>query len=302
MVFPFSITAASFILRLYSGASMPSVIDLHSHSNCSDGEFTPALLVEEAHSRGVTTLALTDHDTVAGLDEAEAAATRLGIEFVPGVEFTVGCNGVEVHMLGLGVDRTNRVLLSLCDEIQGRRRARFFGMVERLRMMGVPLNTQGVEDGVSLARPYLARMLVQQEYTKTYQEAFEKYLHKNGPAFVPHNQVDITRAIDAVHDAGGVAVLAHPGLYKESDKVIHDARNRGVDGIECIHSDHNHNKTSHFLAKARKLEMLVSGGADFHGPDHARSKMFGKRSCPPEEFARLMDAINGGRGALNTPA
>jgi 3',5'-nucleoside bisphosphate phosphatase len=267
---------------------MHARIDLHSHSHCSDGEYSPARLVQEAHARGIDVLALTDHDTVAGLDEAEAEAGRLGMKFVPGVEFTVACAGVEVHMLGLGVDRSNPALLSLCTEIRERRRRRFYGMVERLRMAGVALSTTGVDNDVSLARPYLARMLVEQGFSEGYQEAFQQYLRKSGPAYVPHTQVDIRRAIDAVRQAGGVSVLAHPGLYKDSDAVIHHARQLGVDGIECFHSDHDHNKTEHFLAKARKLEMLVSGGADFHGPDHRRSRLFGRKLLPPEHFERLM--------------
>jgi 3',5'-nucleoside bisphosphate phosphatase len=267
-------------------------IDLHSHSTCSDGEFSPTRLVQEAHARGINVFALTDHDTVAGLDEAEAEATRLGIELVPGVEFTVACAGVEVHMLGLGVDRHNPALLSLCTEIRERRRKRFFGMVERLRMAGIALSTTGVADDVSLARPYLARMLVEQGHADGYQDAFNKYLRKNGPAYVAHSQVDIRRAIDAVRQAGGVSVLAHPGLYKDPDTVICEARNLGVDGIECYHSDHDHNRTEHFLAMARKLDLLVSGGADFHGPDHKRSILFGRKLLPPEYFERLVSAVS----------
>ncbi len=274
------------------------VIDLHSHSTASDGVFAPARLIEEAASRGVTTLALTDHDTVAGLDEAELAAKAHGIELMPGVEFTVGCAGTEVHLLGLGVDRTSRPLIALCTEIQERRRKRFFEMLDRLRMAGVPVKTEGIEDGVSLARPYLARMLVEQGFVRTYQEAFDRYLKKGAPGFVGNRRTPIKRAIEAIHAAGGVAIVAHPGLYRNGDEVVHEAVQQGADGIECYHSDHNHDVQGHYVAIARKLNVLVSGGADFHAPDHARARLFGKRACPPEEFARIREALDA-RSSIN---
>lgn len=267
------------------------LIDLHSHSTASDGAFAPARLVQEAVSRGVTTLALTDHDTTAGLDEADEAARELGLDFVPGVEITCQCAGTEVHLLGLGIDRLSHALLEVCGDVQQRRRVRFFQMVEKLRAHGVPLSTESVEDGVSLARPYLARLMVQQGKVKTYQEAFERYLRKGLPGFVEHTTIKISRAIEAIQASGGVAVLAHPGLYRNGDECIYEGAQQGLDGIECYHSDHNHDKSQHFVSIARKLKLLVSGGADFHGPDHARSKFFGKRGCPPAEFERMQEAL-----------
>ncbi len=268
-----------------------AVIDLHSHSTCSDGSFAPARLVEEAVSRGVTTLALTDHDTVAGLDEAESAAKRCGLEFMPGVELTVTCAESEVHVLGLGIDRLNLALATLCGEIQVRRRRRFFDMVDKLRGAGVPLKTEEVKEGVALARPYLARMLVEQGYAQGHQDAFQKYLRKGGVAYVGHRRTPIDRAIEAIHSAGGVAIVAHPALYRNGDEVVNEAVELGADGIECYHSDHSHDVQNHYLSRARKQKLLVSGGADFHGPDHARSHMFGKRSCSLDEYERLIDAL-----------
>ena len=267
------------------------LVDLHSHSTRSDGAFAPARLVEEAAARGVTTLALTDHDTTAGLDEAEAAAQEHGLEFVPGVEITCECAGTEVHLLGLGIDRLNPKLQRICTDVQERRRERFFEMVARLRAHGVPLSTEGVEDGVSLARPYLARLLVQQGKVAGYQEAFERYLRRGRPGFVDHSRIRIEGAIEAIQAAGGVAVIAHPGLYRNGDEVVFEARKLGLDGIECHHSDHNHDVSQHYVSLARKLELLVSGGADFHGPEHARSKFFGKRGCPNDDFERMKDAL-----------
>ncbi|MCA8913654.1 MAG: PHP domain-containing protein [Planctomycetes bacterium] len=267
------------------------LIDLHSHSTRSDGAFSPTRLMQEAASRGVNTLALTDHDTTAGLDEAEEAARENGVDFVPGVEITCECAGTEVHLLGLGVDRLNHILLQVCGDVQLRRRKRFFAMVEKLRAHGVPLSTETVEDGVSLARPYLARLMVQQGKVKTYQEAFQRYLRKGLPGFVEHTRIPISRAIEAIQTAGGVAVLAHPGLYRNGDECVYEGARLGMDGIECFHSDHDHNTSQHFVGRARKLSLLISGGADFHGPEHPRSKFFGKRGCPPAEFERMQDVL-----------
>lgn len=268
------------------------LIDLHSHSTFSDGSLSPAALLDEAAARGVTTLALTDHDTTAGLDEAQAAADRLGIELVPGVEITCECAGTEVHLLGLGVERTSQVLGDLCGEIQHRRSARFYAMIDRLRAAGVPLSTGGVEEGISLARPYLARMLVQQGKAASYQDAFERFLRKGCPGYVAHQTLGIEDAIAAIQAAGGVACIAHPGLYKNGDEVVFEAARLGLDGVECYHSDHNHDVTQHYVSVAHKLELLISGGADFHGPEHARGKYFGKRGCPENEFERMREALS----------
>lgn len=277
-----------------SESAVSTVIDLHSHSTASDGALTPSQLFAEAAKRGVGTLALTDHDTLAGLDEAQAAADKHGVELVPGLEITCECAGTEIHLLGLGVDRSNSVLRALCDDVQGRRRVRFFEMIDKLRAHGVPLSTTGVEDGVSLARPYLARMLVQQGYVGSYNEAFERYLRHGCPGFVAHTNIGIQRAIDAIHAAGGVAVMAHPGLYRNGDECVFAAVQVGLDGIEVWHSDHSHDVTAHYLSIARKLNLLATGGADFHAPDHPRARHFGKRGCPPEEYERLTEALRTG--------
>jgi hypothetical protein len=277
---------------LFMTSTPSQVIDLHCHSTASDGALAPAQVVAEAARRGVTVLALTDHDTIGGLEEAEAAARSHGISLIPGVEFTVGCAGSEIHLLGLGIDRSNSELLRLCSEIQQSRRERFFTMIERLRMAGVALKTEGVADGVSLARPYLARMLVEQGFAEGYQDAFDKYLRKGAPAYVPHRRTPIRRAIEVIHGAGGIAIVAHPGLYKNGDEVVYEAAQLGADGIECHHSDHDHDKTAHYVGIARRLGLLISGGADFHGLEHARARLFGKKVCPPEEYERLTLAIS----------
>lgn len=268
-------------------------IDLHSHSTCSDGALAPAALIQEAAKRGLHVLALTDHDTTAGLDEAQVEADRTGLELVPGVEFTVDCIGIEIHVLGLGVNRANVPLQRLCDEIRSRRRARFFEMIARLRAAGIPLKDPEIPNEVSLARPLLARMLIQQGHVKSQAEAFERYLRKGCPGYIEHNRMKAAQAIEAIKGAGGLSFVAHPGLYQRGDEIVFDLRQNGLDGIECIHSDHKHDVQEHYRALANKLGLLVSGGADFHGPDHPRSVNFGKRTLPEADFLRFKHALAG---------
>lgn len=269
----------------------PRTIDLHSHSNCSDGALAPAALVREAASRGIGVLALTDHDTTAGVDEAEAEAAQHGLRIVPGVEITVDALGFEVHVLGLGVDRACVELQTLCGEIRGRRRERFFEMIARLRAAGVPLPEPVFDTDMALSRPLMARMLVEHGHARTYNDAFTRYLRKGCPGYVEHNRLPVVRAIDAIHAAGGVAIMAHPGLYPRGDEIVFEARRHGLDGIEAWHSDHAHDVAAHYAALAHRLGMLTSGGADFHAPDHPRSARFGRMGCPPAAWAAIESAL-----------
>ncbi|MCC6464293.1 MAG: PHP domain-containing protein [Planctomycetes bacterium] len=263
------------------------VVDLHSHSTCSDGTLTPSELVAEAARRGVAVLALTDHDTVAGLAEAAEAALQHGIELVRGIEVTCDCQGMEVHMLGLGVNPGSGDLQALCKLILSRRRLRFNEMIERLRMVGAPLSVPETADGMALARPFVARLLVQQGFVESYTEAFDRYLKRGCPGYVEHNRISMAQAIAAIHAGSGLAFVAHPGLNPRGDDVVYEARQFGLDGIECWHSDHTHDVQNHYRAMAQKFDMLCSGGADFHGLDHPRSKHFGQRGCPSAELDRI---------------
>ncbi|MBK9975455.1 MAG: PHP domain-containing protein [Planctomycetes bacterium] len=269
-----------------------TMIDLHSHSTCSDGALAPAQLVREATKRGVQVLALTDHDTTAGLAEAFAEAHAQGISMIAGVEFTVDAIGIEIHMLGLGIDPANVQLQRLCTEIRSRRRTRFFEMIARLRAAGLPIRDPDLPNEMALARPLLARILIEQGFVQSHSEAFERYLRKGCPGYVEHNRLGMKHAIDAIHTAGGLAFVAHPGLYQRGDEIVFEARRLGMDGIEVYHSDHKHDVQEHYLSLARKLDLLVSGGADFHGPEHPRSVNFGKRGCPPAEFERIQAALS----------
>lgn len=265
--------------------------DFHSHTTASDGSLAPRELVAEAVRRGVTTLAITDHDTTAGLDEARGAAGELGLTLVPGVEITCEAAATEVHLLGLGIDSSSKPLQVLCREMQARRIARFERMHQLLAQHGLRFEMPEIAPGTAPSRPLMARALVNAGLARDMEDAFNKYLKRGRPGFVPHKRDPVRAAIDAVHAAGGVAVLAHPGIYPNAEATIEEAISGGVDGVECVHPDHDDRREAKFTERARRAGLLISGGADFHGPDHVRSHWFGKKFCPPEEAARIEAAM-----------
>ena len=271
--------------------SSPLVIDLHSHSTCSDGGLSPRELVQEAHQRGVTTLALTDHDTTAGIEDARAVAEQLEIELVAGVEFTCEAAGREIHLLGLGVDIESEPLQELCSEIRNRRFTRFLKMHGLLEAAGIKFELPELTENDSLARPVMARLLIEAGYAQTYDEAFRKYLRPGCPGYFAHSCLPIDAAIEAVRAARGVSFVAHPGNYRNGDEVVAEALDKGADGIECYHPDHDEVKTRHFEEIALSRGGLVSGGSDFHRAEHARSAWFGRPACPPEHFDRMMQEV-----------
>lgn len=271
--------------------------DLHSHSTCSDGALSPEELVRAALEHCISMLALTDHDTTAGVAAAQAEGERLGLHVVAGVEITCELLGQEVHLLGLGIDTGSPELQALCRDILERRRGRFEEMHRRLFHAGVSFQLPEIPENASTGRPQMARALVEAGHAPSEQEAFVRYLRPGRAGYVEHSRRLLGDAVEAIHAAGGLAVLAHPGLYKRGDRLIFEARQLGVDGVECVHSEHSRDQTEHFSGLARKLEMHITGGADFHGMHHRRAVCFGNRFCPPEELERLasVNALFAGR-------
>ncbi|CAG0960348.1 5'-3' exoribonuclease [Planctomycetaceae bacterium] len=270
-----------------------SYADLHSHTTASDGTLAPRDLLKTAFERGVRHLALTDHDTTSGHAEASAAAAEFGIDFIPGVEITCEAAGTEVHLLGLGVNSANAGLQELCLEMQRRRSKRFADMHALLLAHGLRFELPLIPAGVSPSRPALARAIVAAGHAASEDEAFARYLRKGRPGFLPNRREPIKSAVDAIHGAGGIAILAHPGLYPNDSACIDEAIAAGADGLECVHPDHDEVHVQRYTTRARKLGLLISGGADFHGFGHPRSHFFGKKFCPSDEFIRLQMAMSG---------
>lgn len=241
--------------------------DLHLHSCFSDGTFTPEEVAENGARCGFSALALTDHDTVEGCPRMRAACERLGIQFLPGVELTSEIGDHEVHILGYEMDLGQARFLESMGRFQDVRQKRIVEMIARLNALGIPLREESVYSVAqcrSPGRPHVARALVQQGLCGSLDEAFERFLKKHRPAWVPKFKMSTGDAIRLVHNAGGVAVMAHPGLTR-ADEVIPTLVAEGLDGIECLHSKHSGPMSERYMALAAQYGLAASGGSDCHG-------------------------------------
>ena len=244
--------------------------DLHLHSTASDGAYAPAALMARAAALGLTHAALTDHDSVAGLDEAAEAAERLGMTLIPGVELSCGAQK-EIHVLGYGFDPGDAALAAFCRMRVAQREARAEAMVQRLAEWGKPVSmarVRALAQGV-IARPHVARALVEAGHAATVSEAFERYLKPGRPAYVPKEDVKVAQAVRLIAQAGGVAVLAHPMELKMGgallESLIGEWQAQGLAGVEVYHPSASNNHAAFLFHLAQRCGLLVTGGSDFHG-------------------------------------
>jgi predicted metal-dependent phosphoesterase TrpH len=267
-----------------------SFADLHLHTFFSDGTYSPEELVGRAQACGFSALALTDHDTVEGCARTAAACDAASIEFIPGSELTAEHSEHELHILAYFVDVLHPRLLSEIGKFQKVRQDRIREIVARLNGLGVALSVDAVfqlANCQSPGRPHVARALLQAGFCSSFDEAFERFLKKNRPAWVPKFKMSAVAAIDLIHDAGGVAVLAHPGL-NHADEVIPAMADAGLDGIECFHTKHSTNTAEHYLEIADELHLLVSGGSDCHGMNKGKP-LIGTIKLPYQHVERLRE-------------
>ena len=243
------------------------IVDLHLHSHFSDGTYSPEELAAHARRCGLAAIALTDHDSVEGCPGAGVACAAKGIEFIPGAELTAEQDGSELHLLGYFIDTQDASLLRQLARFQAVRQNRIHEMVARLNRLRVPLSAEAVFTLANCrapGRPHVARALVKAGLCVNLDEAFERFLKKNRPAWVPKFKMSAAEAVDLIHQAQGVAVLAHPGLNR-TDQVIPGMVEAGLDGIECFHTKHSTATSQHYLALAGRFHLLVTGGSDCHG-------------------------------------
>ncbi len=247
--------------------------DLHTHTTHSDGSFTPSALVQLAEKIGLGAIAITDHDTMTGVDEALAAGKSLGVEVIAGVEMSVIPPSGDMHILAYYADARSSDFASVLELLQAARTERNPMILKKLRELGKPLEISDVEavaGGAQIGRPHIARAMVNKGYVATTGEAFARYLRKDAPAYVPKSRLMPHEAVDAIHKAGGVAVLAHPislRCEKDSDfeQVIAGLSDVGLDGMECYYSEHDPLTTRKLLEMAKKYRLITTGGSDFHG-------------------------------------
>ena len=266
------------------------VADLHLHTLYSDGTFTPQELVAHARAEGLAAIALTDHDTVDGCPETAEACLASGIEFIPGAEITAEIGGQEVHVLGYWLDTDSPLLRERFAEFQAIRTERIHGMVRQLNERGVPLRVESVFEVAqckSPGRPHLARALVKGGFCRDFDDAFERYLKKGRAGWVPKPMVPAATAIDLIHSSGGVAVLAHPGLYR-ADRLVGEAARAGIDGVECWHTKHTPEASKRYHSLARELNLVATGGSDCHGNSKGQP-LIGSVRLPYEQVNRLRE-------------
>ena len=264
--------------------------DLHLHTQFSDGTYTPEELVGQAQRNGLAALALTDHDTVEGCARTGTACEAAGIEFITGTELTAEQDGNELHILGYFIDTQSRKLLLDIAKFQIVRQNRIREMVARLRQNNVPLEVESVfalANCRAPGRPHVARALVKAGLCSSLDEAFERFLKKNRPAWVPKFKISAAYAIELIHQAGGVAVMAHPGL-NHCDEVIPGMVEAGLDGIECFHSKHSTSTSEHYLNIADRFHLLITGGSDCHGMSKGRP-LIGSVKLPYQHVEQLRE-------------
>jgi predicted metal-dependent phosphoesterase TrpH len=262
--------------------------DLHLHTYFSDGTYSPEELVAQAQRHGLAALALTDHDTVEGCPPTALACEAARIEFITGTELTAEQEGNELHFLGYFIDIRNPKFLAEIAKFQTVRQNRIREMVARLNQLGVPLKVEAVfalANCRAPGRPHVARALVEAGLCGSLDEAFERFLKKHRPAWVPKFKMSAAGAIDLIHQAGGVAVLAHPGLNR-SDEAIPDVVEAGLDGIECFHSKHSTAMAEHYLELADRFHLLVTGGSDCHGMSKGKP-LIGTIKLPYQHVEKL---------------
>jgi hypothetical protein len=250
-----------------ASVSSEAFADLHLHTLFSDGTFSPEELARRGAQFGLVAMALTDHDTVEGCAPMAAACQALGIEFIAGAELTAEFDGHEAHLLGYFLDTRQPKLLETMKKFQTVRQARIREMVSRLNRLGVALRAETVfalANCQSPGRPHVGRALVQEGFCASQDEAFERFLKKGRPAWVPKFKISAADAMALIHQAGGLAVLAHPGL-NHCDHIIPQLARQGLDGLECFHSKHSATQSDYYLALALRLNLAVTGGSDCHG-------------------------------------
>ena len=241
--------------------------DLHLHTIFSDGTYTPEELAGRARQLGLAAIAVTDHDTVEGCDRMSAACQPAGLEFVPATELTAEFDDNELHLLGYFIDTQNPRLLAEMAKFQKVRQNRIHEMVARLNQHNIPLQADAVfaiANCRSPGRPHVGRALVMGGFCANLDEAFERFLKKNRPAWVPKFKISALDAIALIHQAGGLAVMAHPGLNR-TDKIIPDLVSTGLDGLECFHTKHSPSTSQHYLRLAKEFNLAITGGSDCHG-------------------------------------
>ena len=277
------------------------VIDLHVHSVYSDGTDTPAELVALAEARGLTAMALTDHDTVGGIEDLLTAAESSSVEAVPGIELSAECDRGTMHILGYFIDPHCTTLIERIERVRAGRDERNKEILKRLNKLGYIIMWSEVERQAGcdvIGRPHFADALVERGHVKTRKAAFDFLLGKGRPAYVERYRYSARECIEMIREAGGVSVLAHPAtIYLQDDQLhalIMGLREHGLDGIEAFYAEHKPENIQKFCQWAEEFGLICTGGTDYHGansPDLRLGTGFGQLRVPDEALNQLKAAV-----------
>lgn len=269
------------------------LVDLHTHSICSDGTLTPAELVREANRRGLSFLGITDHDTVAGLPDALLAAVGTGLSVIPGTELSSERNGREAHILGYFVDYQDEQLLRDLEDYASLRPVRIKQIIDKLRGLGLGIDLERVHEIAgpgTIGRPHVARALVEKGYATDIADAFDRHISAGRPAYVPRKKIEPKEAIDVITRSGGVAVLAHPLSTKAVEETLAEFVPLGLRGLEVFYGEYTPEQRQALRMVAERWDLIATGGSDYHGPDVREGRDLGGPFVPIEAIERLKAA------------
>ncbi|SFH49176.1 hypothetical protein SAMN05192551_101200 [Tindallia magadiensis] len=272
-------------------------IDLHTHSNASDGILSPRSLVQYAVEHGLSGIALTDHDTLAGISEAECEASKINnFIFVPGIELSTEYNNIEIHILGYHINLNDEIFRKKISIISDARTSRLNQMVSKLQNIGIEFNSDTLNNLEKIKNPgrlHLARVLKNMKVVSTIDEAFQKYLSRGSPGYFPRFKLTPNEAIHLIRMANGIPVLAHPGLIK-SDELVSYLMKYPFEGIEVYYPSHSKADIQKYTSIAQKHDLLITGGSDFHAPPESgiRNNSIGYCSVPISSISKMIKKNN----------
>lgn len=268
--------------------------DLHLHTTASDGRLSPAELVNLARAKGLSIIAVTDHDSVGGIKEAlEEAGHSPKITVIPGVEINTDLATGELHILGYFIDFLDRDLIAALEKIRESRVGRAQKMVEKLRELGMPIEWKRVQDmarGESICRPHIAQALLEKNYVSSEREAFDKYIGRDGPAYIEREKILPAEAVRIIKRAKGLPVLAHPADIKDLDRLVVDLKEAGLVGLEAYYGQYDFNTIRKLVGVSDKYGLLTTGGSDYHHFGDDREISIGAVDIPIDSIKRLFSS------------
>jgi len=269
-----------------------SRVDLHIHSTASDGSLSPADIIRQAAERGLSAIALADHDTVGGIAPAiEAAKIFPKLKVIPAIELSTDVPQGEVHVLGYFIDYADREFQVTLERMRHSRLHRAQGMIAKLKNFGIYIDWERVQEIAgtgSMGRPHIAQAMLEKGYITSFKEAFDKYISRDGPAYVEREKMTAVEAVELLLQVNGLPVLAHPFTANNTEMLIAELKAAGLVGIETYYNGYTADEISRLVSLADKFGLIATGGSDYHGLDATNETMIGGVNVPLESVERLM--------------